>query len=80
MVVASAAFKSETTGVMPLPALNRTTSSSPGSSRKNPVGRATSRTSPGARWSFSQFDTTPSGVRFTVTRNSRSTAGEEDIE
>ncbi len=65
---------------MPLPALKATTSPSPAPRRKKPAGRATSRTSPAARWSFIQLDTTPSGVRFTVTRSSVSTAGEDDIE
>ena len=32
------------------------------------------------QWSFIQLDTTPPGVRLTVTRSSGSTAGDEDIE
>ena len=80
MVVANAVFSSECTGVMPLPAQNATTSSSPAVSRKTPAGRVTSTMSPAAKCSFIQFDTTPSGVRFTVTANSGSTAGEDDME
>ena len=69
----------ESTGVMPLPALKATTSPSP-RSWKNPAGRATSMRSPAATWSFIQFETTPPGVRLTVTRSSVSTAGAEDME
>ena len=78
--MASADFIRESTGVIPLPATKATRSPRPAPSRKSPAGRATSTVSPAARWSFIQLEATPPGVRFTVTRSSRSTAGEEDIE
>ena len=80
VVVASADLTSEMTGVIPLPALKATRSPWPAVRRKKPAGLATSTTSPGARWSFNQLDTTPPVVRLTVTRSSASTAGEEDME
>ena len=79
-MVDRAVFTSECTGVIPLPALNATTSSSPAVRRKTPAGRVTSITSPAANRSFMKFDTTPPGVRFTVTVRSGSTAGEDDME
>ncbi len=79
-MVASAVFSSETTGVIPLPALNATTSRSSVPRRKKPAGRATSTMLPGERWSWIQVDTVPPGTFFTVTRSSSSTAGAEDIE
>ena len=83
--MANAVLSSESTGVIPLPALRATRSPPPPKSppppRVNtPAGRVTSMGSPGARWSFIQFDTTPSGVRFTVTLSSVSTTGADDIE
>ncbi len=79
-MVANAVFISEITGVIPLPALNAITSRSSGPRRKKPAGRATSTMLPGVRWSWIQVDAVPPGTFFTVTRNSSSTAGAEDIE
>jgi hypothetical protein len=79
-VVARAVFTRESTGVIPLPALNATTSPWPGPRRNTPAGRVASTVSPSLSWSFIQFDTTPPGVRFTVTFSSGSTAGEDDME
>ncbi len=79
-MVFRAVFTSECTGVMPLPALKATTSSSPAVRRKTPAGRVTSRVSPAPSRSSMKFDTTPPSVRFTVTASSGSTAGEDDME
>ncbi len=79
-MVVSADFSSECTGVMPLPAAKATTSPPPPVRQKTPAGRVASTTSPAVRWSSMKFDTTPPGVRFTVTASSSSTAGEEDME
>ena len=78
--MATAALTIENTGVIPLPAAKATTSPSPRASRKTPAGGATSITSPTCSVSFIQFETMPPGTRFTVTRSSGSTAGQDDIE
>ena len=76
----SAVFTNECTGVIPLPAQKATTSASPAERQKTPAGLVTSTVSPAASWSIMKFDTTPPAVRLTVTANSGSTAGEDDME
>ena len=78
--MASAVLTKDSTGVIPLPALNATRSPGLGPSRNTPAGRVASSVSPSVSSSFIQFDTTPPGVRLTVTVSSASTAGEDDME
>ena len=79
-VVASALLMSESTGVMPLPPAKATIGTSAARSTKRPVGGSTSIVSPGASTSFIQFDSFPSGTRFTVTVKRSPVSGELDIE
>ena len=79
-VVCSAAFMTENTGVIPLPAANATTSSSVAPRTKAPNGLLTSMRSPSRTVSFSRLDTTPPGTRLIVTCRSASVAGDDDIE
>jgi hypothetical protein len=65
---------------MPLPPANATSSRSVSPSTKRPSGGAASNRVPATAVSLSQFDTTPSRSRFTVTRRSSPTAGDDDIE
>ena len=78
--VASTCLTIENTGVTPLPPQNATTGPSPGRSQNTPAGGISSSSSPAATWSWSQFDTTPPGTRFTVTASRSSMAGALDIE
>ena len=80
LVVASATFTREMTGVIPLPPANRTRSPAPGVRRNTPAGQVASISSPTASVSFIQLDTSPSGTRLTVTWSSSSTPGAEHIE
>src|SRR5579872_3958800 len=82
-VVAIADLMSEYTGVMPLPAPRATSSTGVepvGVSWKYPAGGATSTVSPSTRRSSIQLETTPPATRLTVTCNSTSTAGDDDME
>ena len=79
-MVVRAVLAIENTGVIPLPPAKATTSVSPGGRQKTPAGQVVSMTSPGPSASIIQFDTTPPATRFTVTWNSSSTSGDDDIE
>ena len=71
-----ALLSSESTGVMPLPALKCTIGRSLSRSTKRPSGGSTWMRSPGRSSSLNQFETRPSSMRLTVTRWPSSHSGE----
>lgn len=79
-VVASALLASERIGVIPLPPANATSGASLSRRQNTPAGRVTSTTSPAARLSCIQLETSPPGTRFTVVISSASVAWQLDIE
>ncbi len=79
-MVASTCLAIDITGVTPLPPQNPSTGRSDACGQKTPAGLVTSMTSPSARWSRNQLETSPPATRLTVTVRSRSVAGALDME
>ena len=68
------------TGVIPLPPQRPTTGRSVSCGQNTPAGFVTSTTSPAARLSRNQLETSPPATRLTVTVRSASVSGALDME